>query len=177
MTTNSLAKNNLSKFTSIIKVDIMKKITALALVLTLILSICLFVTGCSKDKSQDDNTVHTLPPTEATQAEPEWAEVDCDIALIKSLTSETILYGEDFETFAVYGTTDEDSYIEIKVSEEAVGVVNSAQDLSNLQLIINGDTVADIVIKPETFTGEITFGQDMPYESLCTLASSIRGLF
>ncbi|MBQ8056761.1 MAG: hypothetical protein IJ275_00320 [Ruminococcus sp.] len=156
----------------------MKKITAIILALTLVLSTCLVITGCSEEEApQVDNSTHTLPPTEAVVIEPEWAEVDCDIALIDASTNTTIIYGDDFDTFAVYGSTDEDSYIAIKVTQEATDTVNSTQDLSNVQLVINGDTAGDIVIKPGSFTGEIAFGHDFPYENLCILASSIRGLY
>lgn len=156
----------------------MKKTTAFILVLTLILSACMLITGCSEEEiPQVDTTTHTIPPTEAGTIEPEWAEVNCDIALIDASTNTTIIYGEDFDTFAVYGTTDEDSYIEIKVTQEATDVINSVQDLSEVQLVINGDTVGDITLKPGSFTGEIAFGHDFPYENLCILASSIRGLY
>ena len=157
----------------------MKKTTAFILVLTLILSACMLITGCSKDEQppQVDNTTHTLPPTQAVTVEPEWAEVNCNIALIDASTNTTIISGEDFDIFAVYGTTDEDSYISIKVTQEATDIINSAQDLSEVQLVINGDTVGDITLKPGSFTGEIAFGHDFPYENLCILASSIRGLY
>lgn len=156
----------------------MKKTTAFIIVLALILSACMLITGCSKDETpQVDNTTHTLPPTEAVTSEPEWAEINCDIALIDASTNTTIIFGEDFDIFAVYGTTDEDSYISIKVTQEATDIINSTQDLSQVQLVINGDTVGDITLKPGSFTGEIAFGHDFPYENLCILASSIRGLY
>lgn len=157
----------------------MKKFTAIVLVLTLILSLSLVLTGCQEDEktSAPDTTTHTLPPTQATIAEPEWAEVSCDIALFETATNTPILVNEDFQTFALVGSNDEDSYIILKVSEDAVNTVKSTQELSDLQLIINGDTVADLVIDPETFTGEIKFGENHPYDSLCVLASQIRGLY
>lgn len=157
----------------------MKKSTAIVLVLTLILSLCVVLTGCKEDKTPPapDTTTHTLPPTEASTPEPEWAEVLCDIALFETATNTPVLTGDDFETFALVGTNDADSYIVLKVSEAALNAITSTQSFSDLQLIINGDTVADITIDPATFTGEIKFGETYPYDSLCTLASQIRGLY
>ena len=157
----------------------MKKYTAIILALTLVLSLCLVFSGCKEEQptAEPDTTTHTLPPTEAIDVEPEWAEVDCDIALFQTATSSPILYSEDFETFALVGTNDADSYIVLKLTDDAVNTIKSTQDLSDLQLIIYGDTVADIVIDPTSFTGEIKFGETYPYDSLCTLASTIRGLY
>lgn len=156
----------------------MKKLTAIILVLTLILSLSVMLSGCKEEKvPAPDTTTHTLPPTQASITEPEWAEVNCDIALFETATNTPVILNDDFETFALVGTNDEDSYITLKVSEDALNTIKSNQELSDLQLIINGDTVADLVIDPQTFTGEIKFGETYPYESLCVLASSIRGLY
>ena len=156
----------------------MKKSTAILLVLTLILSLCVVLTGCKEEKTPaPDTTTHTLPPTQATIAEPEWAEVLCDIALFETATNTPVILNDDFDTFALVGSNDADSYIVLKVTEDALNTIKTNQSLSDLQLIINGDTVADIVIDPATFTGEIKFGETYPYDSLCTLASQIRGLY
>lgn len=156
----------------------MKKSTAIVLVLTLVFSLSIMFSGCKEEKAPaPDTTTHTLPPTQATIAEPEWAEVNCDIALFETATNTPVILNEDFDTFALVGTNDADSYIVLKVTEEALNTIKANQALSDLQLIINGDTVADIVIDPATFTGEIKFGENHPYDSLCILASQIRGLY
>ena len=156
----------------------MKKSTAILLVLTLILSLCVVLTGCKEEKTPaPDTTTHTLPPTQATIAEPEWAEVLCDIALFETATNTPVILNDDFDTFALVGSNDADSYIVLKVTEDALNTIKTNQSLSDLQLIINGDTVADIAIDPATFTGEIKFGENHPYDSLCILASQIRGLY
>ncbi len=159
----------------------MKKITAIILTLTLILSMCIIFTGClAEDEVTDNVSTHTLPPTESsitTTAEPEYAEVACDIALIQSTTNTTILYADDFETFALVGSNDNDSYITLKLSDTATDIIKSTPDLSSLQLVVYGDTCGDVEIDPTTFTGEIAFGYDYSYEALCNLASTIRGLY
>lgn len=151
----------------------MKKLTIIALVIMT----CILFCACGEKEEKEPNTTHTIPPTQAAVAEPEWAEVDCDIILANPENMETILYAEDFETFAVIGTTDEDSYIKIKVTDEATKMIKTLGELPTLQLIVNGDTIADITIDPATFNGEIEFGEDTPYEVLCQCASFIRGLF
>ncbi|MBQ8860447.1 MAG: hypothetical protein IJ015_03810 [Ruminococcus sp.] len=152
----------------------MKKLTVILLALLM----CVFFSACNKpDVEVEETTTHTIPATQPPLIEPEWAEVNCDIALIDPNTNTTILYGEDFSTFAVIGTTDEDSYITIKTTDAATQIINSMDELPTLQLVINGDTRGDIVLKPDSFTGEFSFGHNLPYEALCQLASSIRGLF
>lgn len=151
----------------------MKKLTLIALLIIT----CVLFCACEKEEKEQNNSTHTIPPTQAVIVEPEWAEVDCDMILANPETMETVLYAEDFETFAVIGTTDEDSYIKIKVTEEATQMIKTLGELPSLQLIVNGDTFADITIDPATFNGEIVFGEDIPYDVLCQRASYIRGLF
>ncbi len=152
----------------------MKKLTVILLAILM----CMVLGACNESQNPiDETTTHTIPATQPVVAEPEWAEVDCDIALIDPDTNTTILYGEDFSTFAVIGTTDEDSYITIKTTDMATNIVNSMADIPALQLIVNGETKGDVIIEAGSFDGEITFGHDYPYEALCELASTIRGLF
>lgn len=152
----------------------MKKLTIIILAIIM----CVTFSACTKTETAvEETTTHAIPATQPVIAEPEWAEVDCDIALIDANTNTTVLYGEDFTKFAVMGTTDEDSYIVIETTDEAKDVINSMTEIPTLQLVINGDTRGDIVIKVGTFTGEISFGHDFPYETLCQLAITIRGLF
>lgn len=147
--------------------------------LFLCIIICaLFTTACAGQDPTTENLPHSIPATQPVVLEPEWAEIDCDISLVDADTSNIILMAEDFETFAVVGTTDEDSYIILKTSDEAVTMMQATSYVpTNLQLVVNGETKADISLDFATFNGEITFGEDMSYESLCELASIIRGLF
>ncbi len=149
-----------------------------ALILCVIICV-LFTTACTKQKDPTTETLpHSIPATQPVVLEPEWAEIDCDISLVDVDTNSIILMAEDFETFAVVGTTDEDSYIILKTTDDAVNMMQATSYVpSNLQLVVNGETKADIAIDFATFNGEITFGEKLSYESLCELASIIRGLF
>ncbi|MBQ2971078.1 MAG: hypothetical protein IJE16_00835 [Ruminococcus sp.] len=149
-----------------------------ALILCIIFCV-LFTTACSGQEDPTTETLpHSIPATQPVVLEPEWAEIDCDISLVDADTSNILLMAEDFETFAVVGTTDEDSYIVLKTTSDAVSMMQATSYVpTNLQLVVNGETKADITIDFSSFNGEITFGEDMTYESLCELASIIRGLF
>lgn len=151
----------------------MKRLTLLILAVL----ISLTITACSQKEVVEETTTHTIPATQPPVTEPEWAQVDCDISLADPESGNTILYAEDFTNFAVMGTTDEDSYIVLQTTEDAKNFVNSLAEISTLQIIINGNSKDDIVIKAGEFTGEIAFGHNLPYEALCQLASSMRGLY
>ncbi len=148
------------------------------LLITLILMICVVCTACAEPEVEiknEETTAHTLPPTEIITVEPEWAEVDCDIALVDS-DENIVVSAEDFETFAVIGTDDSTSYIAIKVSDEATSIVK-AMSSADLSLKIEGEYVEKDSIPTTNFTGEIKIGHDMSYQELCELATTIRGLF
>lgn len=149
-----------------------------ALILCIIICV-LFTTACTQQEESTTETLpHSIPATQPVVSEPEWAEIDCDISLVDADTNTVYLMAEDFETFAVVGTTDADSYTVLKIADESVAVLKTTSyQPSNLQLVVNGETKGDITVDFATFNGEITFGEDMTYESLCELASIIRGLF
>ncbi len=150
----------------------------LLLLITLIIMICVVCTACAEPENEvksGETTVHTLPPTEVITVEPEWAEVDCDIALVDS-EENIVVTAEDFETFAVIGADDSTSYIAIKVSDEATSMIN-AMSSTDLSLKIEGKFVEKDSIPTTNFTGEIEIGHDMSYQELCELATTIRGLF
>ncbi len=139
--------------------------------------VCVCFASCTNKEapSNTDATIaHTLPPTENVSTEYEWAEIDCELA-INDKDGNAVLYAEDFTTFAVAGSTDEDSYIIIKVTDEATDMINTI-GTSDLSLTIN-DEVCDDVCFPEEFTGEFEIGKAMTYEQVCELATTIRGLF
>ena len=149
----------------------------LALILCIIICV-LFTTACTREEPTTETLPHSIPATQPVVSEPEWAEIDCDISLVDADTSNIILMTENFETFAVVGTSDADSYIVLKTTDDAVTMMQATSYApTNLQLVVNGETKADISLDFTTFDGEITFGEDMTYESLCELASIIRGLF
>lgn len=151
----------------------------LAIILVVII-MCFAFTAC-KDESEPTTTaetsvVHTLPPTEVVTDEYEWAEVDCDITIFDE-NGNAIVYPESFETFAVVGSTDEDSYIKLKVTDEAKDVLSAIDSKENLALMINGDTYGDVTYCGEPFNGEIEIGHSFAYEQICNIATVIRGLF
>ncbi|MBR2714824.1 MAG: hypothetical protein IKB73_01300 [Ruminococcus sp.] len=154
----------------------MKKLTLIILAIMM----CVMFASCAKEEVNNDDkssTTHTIPASESVnEAEPEWAEIDCDMTLVDA-QGNIVLSGSDFETFALVGTNDDDSYILIKTSQEATDIVKTADPSSTLDLCINGNTVGGGSISPSEFNGEIKLGEDMTYETLCELANSIRGLF
>lgn len=153
----------------------MKKLTLI--ILTVLL--CVMFTACAEKEPDitEETTAHTIPNTLPAVVEPEWAQVDCDIALVDADTNTVILSAEDFTIFAVIGTTDEDSYIILQTTEDGKGTVNALTEVPALQLVVNGETKADVTFEAGNFTGEIEFGHAIPYQALCELASTMRGLF
>ena len=156
--------------------DIMKKIIALMCVGLLAVSI----TACKNDPQPtevpNETEVHTLPPTENISDDYEWAEIDCYMT-ISDADNNVIVNPEDFTTFAVVGSTDEDSYIIVKVTEQATEALNNVADKSQLFLLIGGDSFGDVSYGEGEFTGEIELGHSLPYDQVCNLATTIRGLF
>lgn len=135
------------------------------------------MTACEKNTEPTEPTItHTLPPTENVSVDYEWVEIDCYMT-ISDADNNVIVNPEDFTTFAVVGSTDEDSYIIVKVSDEATATLNSVADKSQLFLLIGGDSFGDVSYGDGEFTGEIELGHSLPYEQVCNLATTIRGLF
>ncbi|MBE6824801.1 MAG: hypothetical protein E7513_05590 [Ruminococcaceae bacterium] len=150
----------------------------LLLLFTLILMICVVCTACSSTKEPTEETsAHTLPPTEATIAEPEWVEVDCDIALVDS-DGAVVVPAVDFETFALVGTNDDDSYIKIKLNDSGyMSLIEYTSITSNtFYLYLNGEEIEEITYADDV-PNPIELGHDMSYQELCELATTIRGLF
>ena len=148
----------------------MKKLT---IILTAIL-LCVIFAGCASNTEPTEPSVsHTIPPIEETTSEYEWAEIECELALTDS-EGNTLLYSEDFTYFAVVGSTDEDSYIVLQLTEDAQAMLSSV-DTTAVSLTIYGDTVSDVKVSDDKST--VTFGNSIPYATLCEYATTIRGLF
>lgn len=144
----------------------MKRIIALLLALLLC---CVLFAGCKKEPQKAD-TMHTIPPSDNINQTLEWAEILCDMALLTS-ERETVLYGQDFETFAL---SEADNEIIIKVSDMATDMMTSQANPVDMILVIDGVETATINIDPKTFDGELRFGKDMDINSLYELAFSMR---
>lgn len=150
------------------------------LIFTTIIMMCICMVACTGNTTPteptEETSTHTLPPTETVaEIDPEWAEVNCNIKLLSG-NSNVILSGEDFETFAVVGTNDDDSYIVVKVTEQAIDTIKSS-DFDNAVISINDTYNSSVNIDKSTFDGKIEFGSPWSYEQLCTIASNIRGLY
>lgn len=154
----------------------MKKFIAIICVVLLAVSF----TACKNDtqptEATNETEVHTLPPTESVPDEYEWAEIDCYMTICDQ-DNNVIVAPEEFTTFAVVGSTDEDSYVIVKVTDEATATINNVTDKSQLILLIGGDSFGDVSYGDGEFTGEIELGHSLPYEQVCNLATNIRGLF
>lgn len=155
--------------------DIMKRYIAI----TLIIMICISLTACMGNTTpSEDVSSHTLPPTQASvTVEPEWAEVDSDIALTDS-ENNTIVVAADFETFALVGTNDDDSYIKIMLNDSGYkSLIEYTSITSNtFYLYLNGEEIEEITYASDV-PNPIEFGHSKSYEELCQLAGAIRGLF
>lgn len=149
----------------------MKKLTILLLTVLM----CVFFAGCQGDTqpSAEPTESHTIAPTEISTTEYEWAQIECEISLFDS-EGNTILYSEDFTNFAVVGNTDADSYIILQLTDDAQSMLSTI-DTSSVSLAIYGDTMADVKVSEDKST--VTFGNSIPFESLCEIATTIRGLF
>lgn len=150
----------------------------IALLCVIILAFC--ITACGNEAETttptDATIIHTLPPTENVSTDYEWAEIDCYMT-ISDYDNNAIAGPEDFTTFAMVGSTDEDSYIIVKVSDSATDALNNIADKSQLMLLIGGDSFGDVSYGEGEFTGEIELGHSMTYEQVCELATTLRGLF
>lgn len=150
--------------------------------LTLIIMLCVSLTACMGNTTPSEEiSTHTLPPTEASvTVEPEWAEVDSDIALTDG-ENNIVVAAIDFETFALVGTNDDDSYIKIKLNDSGYkNLVEYTTYTSNtLYLYLNGEKIDELTF--DTYTDSapnpFEFGHDISYNELCELAGAIRGLF
>lgn len=153
----------------------MKKLLCILAVVLVCASFCSCTNKGDTTPTAEPTTTHTLPPTENTTTEYEWAEIDCELALTDK-DGNTVAYADDFETFAIVGSTDDDSYIIVKLTDEATDIINTTSDVSELSLSINGEVYSDVTF-PDEFTGEIEIGNNMTFEQVCELATTIRGLF
>ncbi len=157
----------------------MKKLVSITIIVALCVLMCACSTTTVAPPLEEETTTHTLPPTQSETAEPEWAEVDSDIIL--SSGEEIVVGTQDFETFALMGSNDEDSYIILKVNDSGhKNILEYTSITSNtLYLYLNGEEIEELTIDPYTDDVPMTieFGHDKSYEELCELASIIRGLF
>lgn len=151
----------------------MKKLALFALILIL----CLVFTACTEDTTPTESTNHTLPPTEATVStqEYEWAEIDCVITMTDE-SGNVVLQLDDFVTFACVGSTDTDSCIKLKLTDDASSELKSMGN-ATYTVDIDSTTQETVTIDTKTFTDEIEIGHDLSYEQVCELATTIRGLF
>ncbi len=148
----------------------MKKLT---IILTAILLCVIFASCAGNTEPTEPPVSHTIAPIEETVSQYEWAEIECELALSDS-EGNVLLYSDDFTYFAVVGSTDEDSYIILQVTQDAQAVLSTV-DTSAVSLTIYGDTVADVKVSDDK--SSITFGNSIPYATLCEYATTIRGLF
>lgn len=155
----------------------MKKIS-IFLLITTILSICILCCACGEQPTEETQapTIHTMPPTTSLTIEPEWCEIDCNLSLIDTDSNE-VISENDFDTFALCGSDDTNSYITIKLSEQGTQIINSLSAPTELSLIIENTVLTKVTLDPATFNGEFDFGDDKSFETLCEYANTIRGLF
>lgn len=146
-------------------------ILLLAVMIVFTLSAC----AQSTDEVVEETSAHTIPPTQAVTTDYEWAEIDCDITLTDA-DSNVVAFADDFEMFALVGTNDDDSCIRLKLSENATSMLCSVGE-QTLTVSINSQVVDSVTISPDTFDGEFEICSDLSFESLCELATTIRGLF
>lgn len=147
----------------------MKKLISVLLVLIIC---CVFFTGCKKDTESTGDTTHTLPPTEVETPVLEWAEIISD-TLLTDTNGEPILYGDDFEMFAL---SESDNEIVIKVTDTAKNMLCSNSDTYDTILLINSLETSYITINPDNFNGELRFGKDKELTELYEIANIMRGL-
>lgn len=151
------------------KVIDMKKLT----ILTLAILMCLTL-ACCKKEAPKQNTLHTMPPTEISQIEPEWAEIDCDIELLDE-GSQPVLLKDDFDTFTLVEGSE--SYIRIKVTEDAKNQLCSTAASGDYSIALDGEVISSVTVDPATFNGEFTIGKDMPLEELYVLCDRFRNFY
>ena len=155
----------------------MKKIIAAVMALALLLSLV----GCGSAPEPPTEPVtaaptepppqmHTVAPT-AAEPEPEWAPVDCDISLESD--GETVVDSSGFEYFAIVGSED-DSMLSFKLSELSSKLLKSRGEDSVYTLVLNGKEIGSAV--PDESYEELILDEKLPYEYLCELATSIRGV-
>lgn len=121
-------------------------------------------------------SIHTLPPTTA-EAEPEWCKIDCDISLNDDKGA-IVVSSEDFDTFALIGSNDNDCALRIKVTDTGADIMNLSyqQGVTKLSLNINGKKFADIALNEESLDGEFDIKGKYTFEQLCNWSNVIRGL-
>lgn len=154
----------------------MKKIIASIIIMLL----CISLFGCSQTQeiipTEEPTKAHSIAPTEEYLVEPEWAPIDCNITL-NDKDNNIVVPSYDFLTFALEGSTDEDSRILLKLSDEATDMLKQNSESLTLTLTINDTPIEDVVISPDTFNGEFEIGASYSYQDTCDLATTIRGLF
>ncbi len=149
----------------------------LALIL-LALIMCTAFVGCNNhnEQTKQTNTKHTVPATDAINSELEWAQILCDLQLNDS-KGQPVLLTNDFEMFALTGSTDTDSYITIKVTDDATNMLKALKQAEQMSLLINNIEVAKVTIDPNSFDGKFDFGHDDSFSQLCEYSNIIRGLY
>ncbi len=147
----------------------MKKTTLLIIVALL----CVLLVSCKKE-TPPENTLHTMPPTENSSLEPEWAQIDCDIALLDS-NLEVVLLMDSFDTFAL--VEDNESYIIVRVTDDAKKQLCSATTINDYSITLENEVIADVTVDPDTFNGEFIIGKGMPTEDVYILCDRFRNFY
>lgn len=134
--------------------------------------------GCAKNDDSKANASDTAAEAETRlfgrTEEPEWAPVDCDIALSSGGT--VYAQNADFPTFAIVGTNSDNGALVFIVEQTAAAVLSaSAVDADSYILTVNGEDLSGSVSFNDGCT-EMTFKGDCSYTELCEIASVIRGL-
>ena len=152
----------------------MKKLVLILLALIM----CTAFVGCNNqnENNEETKTKHTVPATDAINDELEWAGILCDLQLNDS-SGQCVLLSNDFEMFALSGSTDTDSYITMKVTDDAAKMLKALPQSEQMTLLINNIEVAKITIDPKTFDGKFEFGHSDSFSQLCEYSNIIRGLY
>ena len=154
----------------------MKKLS----IVLLIAAVALFSVGCGNSSDQNataeptaepSTQLHTLPSDD--DAPLEWAPVDCEITLESS--SAVYAESEDFLTFALDGSTDEDCELRFTLDEKTASMLAQQSADSAYYLTVNGRVLKGTITLSEDHS-ELTLKGGYTYSKMCALASEIRGL-
>ena len=155
----------------------MKRITALLLALLL----CAALAACSSSQTQP--TVATEAPAAETeqqkftlapkieQIEPEWSPIDCELYLADE-NGDEYAAADEFECFALAGSSDEDGALLFKPTEELLTRIGLDDTFHTAwHLYIEGEEIGEMTLEEDQFTLS-----GMPFSDLCELATLIRGV-
>lgn len=155
-----------------------KRITLLFVVLIFVLSI----SACGEKKDEKKSTeeatqLHTMI-SRKSDSDDEWCKIYAEVSL-KDKDKNDILTSSDIDSFTLKGNTDNNSYISIKIKDEALDMLKymyKTQKGETLSLYIAHKKLCDIKFTEDILKGSIDIGKDIPYTTLCQWSSALRGL-